>query len=65
MLIDQIEKDLVDALAGSHGPDLFMIHSTWLPKHWNKIRTPEANQIDIKNYSNIIICNVYANKIFF
>ena len=31
------ESDLVNALAGANPPDVFMIHNTWLPKHFNKI----------------------------
>lgn len=31
------ETDLVDALASGRGPDLFMIHNTWLPKHYSKM----------------------------
>lgn len=35
------EADLLDALAAGNGPDVFMFHNTWLPKHINKI-TPLA-----------------------
>ncbi len=31
------EKDLLDALAAGRGPDIMMFHSSWLPKHGNKI----------------------------
>ncbi len=31
------ERSLVNALAGGQGPDIFMIHNSWLPKHWDKI----------------------------
>ena len=27
------EKEVVDALAAGRGPDIWMIHNTWLPKH--------------------------------
>lgn len=31
------EKDLIDALAADAGPDIFMVHNTWIPKHHDKI----------------------------
>ncbi len=31
------EDRLIDALAAGQGPDIFMFHNTWLPKHGNKI----------------------------
>lgn len=31
------EQDLIQALAAGNGPDIFMFHSTWLPKHFDKI----------------------------
>jgi multiple sugar transport system substrate-binding protein len=32
------EQALLNALAAGSGPDVFMIHHTWLPKHIDKIR---------------------------
>jgi ABC-type glycerol-3-phosphate transport system substrate-binding protein len=34
---EDYEERLIDALAAGEGPDLFMFHSGWLPKHSNKI----------------------------
>lgn len=31
------EKELINALAANRGPDIFMFHNTWLPKHYDKI----------------------------
>ena len=31
------ERELIDALAAGRGPDVFMIHHTWLPKHGDKL----------------------------
>ena len=37
------EEELVNALAAGRGPDVFMFHNTWLPKHFDKIvPVPEA-----------------------
>ncbi len=35
--IDEYEDDLINTLAEGRGPDIFMIHNTWLPKHRSKI----------------------------
>src|SRR3989338_1948238 len=37
------ENELIDAMASSQGPDLFMVHNTWIPKHFAKI-TPLAQE---------------------
>ena len=34
---DDYESSLIDALAAGTGPDIFMMHNTWLPKHGEKI----------------------------
>jgi ABC-type glycerol-3-phosphate transport system substrate-binding protein len=31
------EKDLINALAANRGPDIFILHNTWLLKHYDKI----------------------------
>lgn len=35
---EEYERTLVQALAAGTGPDIFMIHNTWLPKHADKMR---------------------------
>jgi ABC-type glycerol-3-phosphate transport system substrate-binding protein len=39
------ESELVNALAAGNGPDAFMIHSSWLPKHADKITPASSAQI--------------------
>lgn len=34
---EDYEKEVVNALAGGIGPDVWMIHHTWLPKHIDKL----------------------------
>ncbi|MBX4211739.1 MAG: extracellular solute-binding protein [Candidatus Yanofskybacteria bacterium] len=34
---EEYEKSVVDALAAGNGPDVWMIHNTWLPKHKDKL----------------------------
>ncbi|MEK7637881.1 MAG: extracellular solute-binding protein [Patescibacteria group bacterium] len=37
------EKAVLDALAAGQGPDVWMMHNTWLPKHINKIQPMPAS----------------------
>jgi len=41
--IDTYETELMDALATGNGPDIFLIHNTWLPKHADKLAPAPAN----------------------
>ena len=34
---EDYEKEIINSLAGGIGPDVLMIHSTWLPKHKDKL----------------------------
>lgn len=36
-LVDDYKQDLLDALASGKGPDIFLIHNTWLPEFKDKI----------------------------
>ncbi len=38
------EKQLVDSFAAGTGPDIWLMHNTWLPKHYDKIQ-PLPQQI--------------------
>lgn len=35
--IDEYEDELLNAFSEGRGPDIFMVHNTWLPKHESKI----------------------------
>lgn len=37
LTVDTYENDLMDALATGSGPDVFLVHNTWLPKHADKL----------------------------
>ena len=37
MTVDSYENDLRDALAAGNGPDVFLIHNSWLTKHQDKL----------------------------
>ncbi len=35
--VETYESELINALAAGRGPDVFMVHSSWLPKHTDKL----------------------------
>lgn len=47
------EKQLIDALAAGSGPDIFMFHNTWLPKHANKIVPVSQEQLTLSTFRNL------------
>jgi len=53
------EQDLVNALAAGRGPDIFMIHNTWLPKHFSKLYPAPRDLFLIKEYKNNFVDVVY------
>ena len=52
------ERELVDALASGEGPDVFMIHNSWLPKHQSKLASAPAEFITPlavqKNFPDVV-----------
>jgi len=47
------ENELLNAQAAGQGPDIFMFHNTWLPKHYNKISPASAEQISLISFRNL------------
>lgn len=45
------ENELINALAAGRGPDIFMIHNTWLPKHYDKILPLPQEKLNFTIYS--------------
>ncbi|TSC96489.1 MAG: multiple sugar transport system substrate-binding protein [Parcubacteria group bacterium Athens0714_26] len=41
------ENELINAMAAGNGPDVFMFHNTWLPKHYDKIVPASDSQITL------------------
>lgn len=39
---EDYEKNLIDSLAAGTGPDIVMVHNTWLPKHGDKLEAIPA-----------------------
>ncbi len=43
------EKDLLEAMATGRGPDIFMLHNTWLPKYEDKIVAAPTDLITFRD----------------
>ncbi len=41
------EEVLIDDLAAGRGPDIFMFHNTWLPKHFDKVFPASESQLPL------------------
>ena len=52
MSADTYEQDLINAFASGRGPDIWMMHNTWLPKHKDKMaELPQKNlNFDINDF---------------
>lgn len=57
--VDTYKEDLIDALASGNNPDIFMIHSTWLPDFIDKV-APAPPQILSANTVAPLVADVIA-----
>lgn len=48
LVVNTYENDLRDALATGKGPDIFLIHNSWLPKHQDKLAPAPQNIVNLK-----------------
>lgn len=48
---EDYEKALIDALAAGSGPDVIMVHNSWLPKHQDKLAPLPAQFEDDEKFS--------------
>ena len=46
----EYETELINALAGGSGPDIFMIHNDWLPKHQDKLAPMPEDYMSVDEY---------------
>jgi len=53
------EKDLLEAMATGRGPDIFMIHHTWVPRYEDKLLAAPAELISLKNLQDDFVDVVY------
>lgn len=47
------ERDLINALAAGHGPDIFLFQNDWLPKHFDKITPLPAKKLSINAFRDL------------
>jgi len=57
---DNYEKELLDALATGRGPDVFLAHNTWLPKHQNKMEPLPGAAMSLREFRDVFV-DVAAN----
>ncbi|PIR87741.1 MAG: hypothetical protein COU10_03025 [Candidatus Harrisonbacteria bacterium CG10_big_fil_rev_8_21_14_0_10_45_28] len=47
------ESELIDALAAGRGPDVFMVHNSWLPKHKDKMMPIPAEEMPMSQVRSL------------
>lgn len=47
------EDGLINALAAGSGPDVFMFHNTWLPKHFSKLRALPSEFFPLSRFRSL------------
>ena len=55
LTIDSYENDLRDALAAGNGPDIFLIHNSWLTKHQDKLSPAPDSVITPKQVQDLFV----------
>ena len=55
------EKDLLEAMAGGRGPDIFMMHHTWLPRYEDKIWAAPSELITLRELADNFVDIVYTD----
>lgn len=50
---DTYEQDLINALATAQGPDLFMFHNSWLPKHFDKLHPLSESELPMVTFRKL------------
>jgi multiple sugar transport system substrate-binding protein len=51
----EYEKELINAFAGDKGPDIWLIHNAWLPKHKDKIRELPVEFLAFRTFKEIFV----------
>lgn len=54
-VIETYERELINALAAGRGPDILMIHNTWLPKHADKLSSLPSALMTLKDFQNTFV----------
>lgn len=59
--VDTYEKDLLEALATGRGPDVFLIHNTWLPKHEDKLQPLPEGWMSVREFQDTFVDVAYQD----
>ncbi|MBU1178108.1 extracellular solute-binding protein [Patescibacteria group bacterium] len=51
----EYEQTVIEALAAGKGPDIWMIHNTWLPKHKNKLGAITEGKMSVYEYQKTFV----------
>ena len=61
------EADLINALASGTGPDVFMVHNSWIPKHKDKLIPVTAEDLGISSLRDLyptVVAQDFAPDIY-
>ncbi len=61
---DNYKKELVDALASGQGPDVFLIHNTWLNQFKDKTSPAPAEILNEQTFRNNFVDTVISDFLF-
>jgi len=67
LTVDTYENDLMDALATGNGPDIFLIHDTWLSKHADKLASAPVDNLSSNQtpvVSPVQVADQFADVVF-
>ncbi len=67
LTVDSYESDLMDALATGNGPDIFLVHNTWLTKHKDKLAPAPVDNLSADQtpiISPLQVANQFADVVF-
>ncbi len=59
--IDVYEKTLLNSLATGQAPDIFMFHSSWLPKHYDKVMPVPETLLPLSQFRQLFPTVVEQN----
>lgn len=58
---ENYERELLNAMASGQGPDIFLIHHTWVERYKDKISSAPEKMISLKNYYDTFVDVVHQD----
>ena len=66
LTVESYETDLLNGLATGKGPDIFLIHNSWLPKHMDKLAPAPPAAVNLKQaqdtFPDVVIQDFTADQ---